>query len=172
MQALMGEPGRDRVLFEAVVVPHRSLSPRGLRMLIGAICGLSLLTTSVFWLLGAWPVAGFSGVEITAAILLLRANARRRRASELIMLSEAELRVIRTDTAGRRREQRLDPAWLNVVLQERPGRVPALLLAARNQREEVGAELGEAEKRDLARALVGALHRRRHPVFDNPQLRD
>ena len=37
---------------------------------------------------------------------------------------------------------------------------------------EVGAELGEAEKRDLAEALNLALHRHRNPVFDNPQLRE
>lgn len=171
MQAAATDIGGDDLLFEAVVVPHRSLSTRGLCILIGVICGLSMLTSSVFWLLGAWPVAGFSGVEITAAILLIRANARSQRQSELIMLTTAALQVIRTDEKGRRQVCQLDPAWLNVVLEERPGRVPALLLAARGQREEIAGKLGEAEKRDLAQALAAALHRRRHPVFDNPQLR-
>jgi hypothetical protein len=37
---------------------------------------------------------------------------------------------------------------------------------------EVGASLGEHEKRDLAEALRDALDRWRHPRFDNPQLRE
>ena len=86
--------------FEAVIVPHRSLSARGLKLLIGAICTLSVCTTAVFWWLGAWPIAGFNGVEITTALLLLRHNARAVRANEVILLSASVLRIIRTDMKG------------------------------------------------------------------------
>ena len=54
---------------------------------------------------------------------------------------------------------------------KRAFRVPALWLQSRGRRMEVAAELGEAEKRQLADALRAALHRWRNPVFDNPQLR-
>jgi uncharacterized membrane protein len=57
-------------------------------------------------------------------------------------------------------------------LEERPGRVPALVLVERHRRMEIGQSLGEDEKRDLAQALGEALHRLRNPVFDNPQLRE
>ena len=50
--------------------------------------------------------------------------------------------------------------------------MPALLLVARDTREEIGASLGEPQKRELAQALAAALHRLRQPCFDNPQLRD
>ena len=89
----------------------------------------------------------------------------------MLLLSDEGLRVVRTDMAGRRVERRLQSAWLRAGLEERPGRVPALWLSDRGGRMEVGAELGEAEKRDLAAALAAALHRHRNPVFDNPQLR-
>jgi uncharacterized membrane protein len=157
-------------LFEAVIVPHRSLSRRGLRLLIGAICTLSVCTSTVFWWLGAWPIAGFTGVEITTALLLLRHNARAVRANEVILLSPSTLRIVRTTADGARSEREVPPAWLRVELQERPGRVPGLFLASRGAREEVGASLGEPEKLDLARALREALERWRRPVFDNPQL--
>jgi uncharacterized membrane protein len=71
-----------------------------------------------------------------------------------------------------RQEKTLSTAWLNVVLEESPGRVPTLLVASRGVREQIGAALGENERRDLAAALREALHRAQHPVFDNPQLRD
>ncbi len=157
--------------FEAVIVPHRSLSRRGLRLLVGAICTLSVGTTAVFWWLGAWPIAGFNGVEITAALLLLRHNARAVRSNEVILLTESSLRVVRTAMDGTRTEREVPPAWLRVDVQERPGRVPGLYLASHGTRVEIGAALGEPEKLDLAAALKDALHRWRSPSFDNPQLR-
>jgi uncharacterized membrane protein len=45
------------------------------------------------------------------------------------------------------------------------------VLTGRGVREEIGAELGEAERRDLGAALDAALHRLRNPVFDNAVLR-
>jgi uncharacterized membrane protein len=159
-------------LFEATIVPHRSLTARGLTVVLAVIGGLSCLTMTLMWLLGAWPVIGFSGVEIAVAILLIRLHARRTPESELVLLSETELRIIRTDAGGRREERALPPTWLQVVLQDRPGRVPALLLAFRGAHEEIGARLGADEKRDLAQALAAALHRMRNPHFDNPQLRE
>jgi uncharacterized membrane protein len=156
--------------FEAVIVPHRSLSRRGLRLLVAVLCGLSLMTTSIFWWLGAWPVAGFNGVEIATALLLLRHNARAVRANEVILLSDTALRIIRTAQDGKRSEQTVSPAWIQVLLQERPGRVPGLWLVSHGVQMEVAASLGEPEKRDLAEALRTALDRWRNPRFDNPQL--
>ena len=158
-------------LFEALIIPHRSLSPRGLRILIAVICLLSGLIVLRFWFIGAWPVAGFSVVEIGIAIFLLRLNASRARTSELVLLSEDTLRIVRTGRTGRRDERVLPVGWLNVVLEEHPGRVPKLLLVARGLSEEIAATLGEVEKRDLWSALREALHLARNPRFDNPQLR-
>ena len=169
-------PGADRdaeaTLFEAVIVPHRSLSPRGLRWLIGVVCLLCGLTALRFWLIGAWPVVVFSVVEVGLAVLLLRINARQARASELILLTDRTLRVVRTTAAGRRAERELSPGWLNVALEETPGRVPKLVLVAHGVREEIGAALGETERRDLARALQDALYQARNPRFHNPQLQE
>lgn len=159
-------------LFEAVIVPHRSLSARGRRLLIAFICSISLFTSTMFWLLGAWPIAGFNGVEIALAIVLFRINVRMARASELILLNEDGLRIVRTAPDGKRDERLISPAWLNVVLQERKVRVSGLWLVGRGQHEEIGKTLGEDEKASLAEALKGALHRLRNPVFDNPQLND
>lgn len=159
------------LLFEAVIVPHRSLTPRGLRVLIAAIAGACALTALRFWLIGAWPVAAFSVFEIGLILWLIRMNVLQARGSELVLLSESTLRIIRTDPKGNREERVLPSAWLNVVLEESPGRIPRLLLAVRQQREEIGKVLGEAAKRDLAKALGGALHKARSPSFDNPQLR-
>ena len=164
-------PGGE-LLFDAVIVPHRSLSRRQLKLLLGLLAGMSCFAMTILWLLGAWPVIGFSGAEIILVIVLVRMHAVGARAGELVMMTERELLVVRTDAKGRRHEFVLDPAWLNVLVSERLGRVPALWLVARERRIEVAASLGEQEKRALARALAAALDRLRNPRFDNPQLRD
>lgn len=161
----------DPIVFEAEVRPHRSLSAAGMRRVLGFVLTVSLCTTSVFWWLGAWPVAGFNGGEILLAMVLLRVHARAGRQRELLQLSGSSLRVLRTDAQGAQIEHSLPPHWLRVDLAERQGRVPGLYLQAQGRRLEVAAALGEPEKRDLAQALSDAIHRLRNPVFDNPQLR-
>ena len=162
---------QNPVLFEAVIVPHRSLGPRGLKVLSVAALVACVVTSAVFIALGAWPVGLFAGGELLLAVVLFRLHLRAARASELLLLTREGLRVVRTSPAGAVTSRSLAADWMSVRLEERPGRVPALLLLVQGVEEEVGRDLGEAAKRDLAEALVEALHRRRNPVFDNPQLR-
>jgi uncharacterized membrane protein len=167
-----GSGDAEPTLFEAVIVPHRSLTTRGRRRLIGLICLLCGLMALRFLLIGAWPVVVFSVLEVGLAVLLLWVNARQARASELILLTERTFRVVRTTAGGRRTERTLPSGWLNVALEETPGRVPRLVLVAHGVREEIGAALGEAARRDLACTLGDALYRARNPKFYNPQLQD
>ena len=162
----------ERILFEAAIVPHRSLSPRGQRRVLAAIALLLAVTTGLCLRLGAWPVAGFAAAELLLAVAFFRWHARHAHSSELIVLTGSALRIIRTDGAGRRSERTLSPAWLAARLEERPGQAPLLLLTTRGITEQVGADLGEAERRDLAEALQSALHALRNPTFDNPVLHD
>jgi uncharacterized membrane protein len=138
---------------------------------VGSLAGLALLIGMRFWMLGAWPVLPFGVLEVGLVVVMLRANARQARGSELIMLTETELRIVRTEPSGRRRARVIPSGWLMVSLQERDGRVPRLVVSRHGRDEEIGGALGEAEKRDLAESLKRALHRSRNPVFENPQLR-
>ena len=139
---------------------------------IGSLAGLALLIGVRFWMLGAWPVLPFGALEVGLVVVMLRVSSRQARGSELILLNETELRIVRTEPSGRRREKAMSSAWLSLLLEERNGRVPRLLLSRYGISEEIGRVLGEAEKRDLAACLARALHRARSPVFDNPQLRE
>jgi len=171
MDAITASPAPEPTLFEAIVAPHRSLSTRAMLGVMGAMFFASLCVTSLMFLLGAWPVIGFNGADVALACFLFWLNIRAARAREIITLSESALAVISQDVHGRRRRVSLSPYWLNVVLEERAGSVPRLLLTARNTRLEIARQLGEAQKRDLAAALARALTAWRNPRFDNPQLR-
>jgi uncharacterized membrane protein len=131
---------------------------------------VSLSITTMFWFMGAWPIAGFNGGEVLLAIVLLRGHAKSRRVREVLTLTANEMQIVRFDENGTRTEMQLPAGWLNVIVQERPGRVPGLFLATHGRTEEVARVLGEDQKRDLAGALKDALHSLRNPVFENPQL--
>ena len=160
-----------KLLFRAELVPHRSLSTRGLNLLLLAVCILCGLNALTFVLLGAGPVAGFTGIELMLAAVLFRLNARAAKSTEIISLSYGELTVLRIAPDGTKRQATLQPAWLRLSLEDRPGRAPILFARERQRQIELARDLGEEEKRSLAVALAQALERLRNPVFDNPQLR-
>lgn len=158
-------------VFEALIVPHRSLTRKGVRIVVIVMAVLSASIGFRFWLWGAWPVALFSCLEIPLLTLLLALNQRRAHASELIMLDTLSITVIRTDPAGRRKKESLPAAWLRIDLDSTKG-VSRVLLSSHGRGCEVGAFLHEPDRLSLFEALRGALNRIRNPRFDNPQLRE
>jgi uncharacterized membrane protein len=146
----------DAPLFELRMLANRSLSARGMRLLILLLTSASLLIGALFWHLGAWPVPGFCGMEVLLACVLLRRNARGH-ASEIIILHPNVLLLSRTDASGRTRESRLLPFWLKVALLDQPGTPVRVRLVGHGVSEEVGSLLGEEARRKLARTLRDAL---------------
>ena len=157
-------------VFEALIVPHRSLTRKGVLTVIGILMAFSAAVALRFLLLGAWPVAAFSLLEVPLIGVMLAINIRRARASELIMLNTEAITVIRTDPSGRRNQVSLPSAWLRVQLDAGRG-IPRVMLSCRGRDCEVGAFLHEPERLSLFDALRDAVHDVRNPRFDNPQLR-
>lgn len=140
-------------------------------IVFGLMATGSFLVTSLMYELGAFPVMGFNGADLILAILLYVMNMRAGRASEVILLTEDGLTITRTTQRGKRSVVTMAPAWLRVLVEEKTGSIPLIVIANREARHIVGATLGEAERRDLAEALRGAIARLHSPRFDNPQTR-
>lgn len=175
VEAPIGEAPRleEPVLFEAVSVPPRSWTPRGFLVLALLLGSAAAALCVVFFLLGAWPILGFVGIEIPLVLALMALHHRRSgRVSEILSLTADRLRVRRTDAWGRREEFLLQPYWTRVELHSHPGSSGQLRLLSRGRGIEIGRCLSGEDKRDLARALETALHRYREPRFDNPQFLD
>lgn len=147
-------------LFDAVLRPHRSLSPLGLRMLVavfGAVCtGLGV----GFWLIGAWPVAGFLGLDVVLVYGALKLSMFSARRTERLRLTDAALDVRRIDPWGRAEDVRIAPPhWLRVEIDEPVRHESQLRLVSHGRGITVGGFLMPAERLDLARALRAALAR-------------
>jgi uncharacterized membrane protein len=159
MDAHSSEP-----VFDAVLYPHRSLGPRGVKLLLAGLAGAIALVALVFAAAGAWPVLPFFGCEIVLLWWALRANARDARAFERLHLTHDALTVARVLPSGRTRTERFAPPhWLSVDLTPRPGGDNELWLASHGRRLRIAGFLTPAERRELAAALRDALRRLRAP---------
>jgi uncharacterized membrane protein len=147
----------DEVLFDAVLTPHRSLPLKGYQLLIMAVIAANLLIGVPLWLLGAWPVVGFMGLDIGLLAWLFSLNYRSGRLRETLTLTERELVVGRITPEGQRRQWRLDAYWLRVEMDDPPHRESRLTLISRNVRLIVGRFLVPDERLQVAHALRGAL---------------
>ena len=56
--------GREPTLFSAILTPHRSLGGAGFLVLMLAVIIVSFASGLFFFLIGAWPVMGFLGLDV------------------------------------------------------------------------------------------------------------
>lgn len=145
-------------VFDAVITPHRSLSPRGLTWLMAF---LVLVTTAIsipFYLLGAWPVVGFLGVDLALIYLAFRYHNATARAYERIVLSRIELLFRSVSWRGKVRERVFNPAWVRLEREEHPEfGTEKLELVQGKSRVEIASQLGREERAEFASAFQKAL---------------
>lgn len=148
--------------FNAVIVPHRSLSLRGFLILMGVITASNFTAGSLFMAKGAWPVFFFCVAEVVAVWWAFRMNYRAARAYETVQLSDGELRVRRIDAKGRLAgTASFQPYWVRLALTEAPDSSTKLYLVSHGRSVEVAAALSPPERADFANALEIALARMR-----------
>ncbi|MGH6736476.1 MAG: DUF2244 domain-containing protein [Methyloceanibacter sp.] len=143
--------------FRAVLTPHRSLGPKGFMVLMGAICVVSFGTGLMFFLMGAWPVIGFMGLDVALIYIAFKLNFRALRIYETVDLSPEALTVTRVAPNGRPQSWRFNPYWVRLSLEERVGRTSELSLVSHGTRLVLGSFLTDPEREDFAAALRAAL---------------
>jgi uncharacterized membrane protein len=161
------EPETQPELFSALLTPHRSLNRTGFVVLMAFLGLVSFAAGTAFWLMGAWPVFGFFGLDVLAVYWAFRVNFRAAKASEQISVTPSELRVRRISHRGDVVEFVFNPLWVRLDRQvhEEYG-VEKLYLVSKGRHLAVGSFLGPDEKASFAKALTAALHAaRRGPSY-------
>jgi uncharacterized membrane protein len=144
--------------FRAVLVPHRSLSPRGFVILMAVLGGISFAMGLAFAFIGAWPVLGFFGLDVAIVYLAFKLNYRAARATETVEVTRDDLTITRVGANGRTRSvTRLSSTWAKLEEQEALDGSVALSLAQHGRRFAVARDLGDDERRSFARALRAAM---------------
>lgn len=162
------EPEGERVLLDLTLVPHRSLSQHGLAIVMVLISVVSFVTGLVFYLIGAWPVVGFLGLDVLLIYIALRVNLSRARAREILRLTDSSLRIERITPRGSRYGIELQPYWLSVQMDDPPQHHSQVWLRSHGRSVAVGAFLGPEERIVLADKLRDALKRLREPYAERP----
>jgi len=147
------EPAR----FSAVLTPHRSLGPKGFMVLMAAVCAVSFGTGLLFYIIGAWPVVGFMGLDVALIYIAFKLNFRALRLYETVDLTQKALTVTRVDPSGRAQSWDFNPYWVRLCLEPRRGRSTELSLASHGRRLVFASFLTDSEREDLALALLSAL---------------
>jgi uncharacterized membrane protein len=164
---ILGAGPENLRLFSARLKPHRSLNRRNFRVLMVIFSGASFFTTLPFVLLGAWPVAGFMGIDVAIFYFAFRASFHAARAYEDVEVTFFELMLAKVSARGERAEWRFNPAFVRLE-QERHEEfgTQRLALVSRGKAVEIAAFLGPAAKAHLATDLSRALaEARRGPRF-------
>jgi uncharacterized membrane protein len=147
----------SRVFFDAVLHPHRSLSPRGFAMLMAFTAALMFAIGAAFAVAGAWPVFGLCGLEFLLLYLAFRINYRSGRSCETVRLSDAGLEVRRYGPGGEVAHWRFEPAWLRVTMDDPPRHESRLTLASHGRSLVIGSFLTPQERLEVAIALKRAI---------------
>ena len=156
-------------LFSARLTPHRSLSRGGFLALMGFLSFVSFAAGLAFWLMGAWPVFGFFGLDVLAIYFAFRINFRHARASEEIRVTPSELRLRRVSHRGHVVEFVLNPLWVQLDQKTHAEYgVEKLYLLSKGRRVSIASFLGPDEKASFAKALGAALAAARRGPTYNP----
>lgn len=153
-----GEAVADRPVFDATITPHRSLGRNGFRLVMTLVCVSSVVSSIPFIVLGAWPVAGFFGIDVLALFVAFHVNFRHARAFERVIVTPLEVLLRKVSHQGREAVWRSNPAWTKLERQDDEDYgLLRLSLVSRGRSVPVAAALSPAEREGFADALGAAL---------------
>jgi uncharacterized membrane protein len=145
--------------WRATLTPHRSLSREGFVILMSVVVGFSFAGGIFFYVIGAWPVVGFMGLDVALIWLAFRANFAAARRAERIEITARELVLERISERRSPQVTRFMRHWVRVELEEDRERdlIGPLYLRFRGKRTEIASFLGANERLAFAQALNAAL---------------
>jgi uncharacterized membrane protein len=151
-------PDPEKLVFAAEITPHRSLGRRGFAAIMIGFALLNVAISVPFYLMGAWPVLGFLGLDVLALWIAFRVSFAQARACEQVALSYVELMVRKVSHRGAAREWRFNPRWVRLETEtDEDFGMTRLALAQRAERLDVAGALSPPERAEFADAFGKAL---------------
>ncbi len=146
------------ILFAAELKPYRSLGPRGFGLLLMLIAGTCFASGLLFWSMGAWPIAGFFGLDVLAIQFAFRLNYRAARAREYVEMTRETLKIRRVQPNGREQTFDFNPYWARLEVQRVPEwGITRMELASHGRRLAIGGFLNPDDREGFATAFQDAL---------------
>ncbi|GJL92821.1 DUF2244 domain-containing protein [Hyphococcus sp.] len=150
---------RGAALFDAILSPNRSLPNSGFVAVMSIVIISNIFFGTYFYLLGAWPVIGFCGLDVFAVWLAFRLSYRQGRLRERVRVSEDDMWVARVLPSGHETRWRLQPFWTKVSIQRPVGHESQVRVTSKGGTLILGAFLSPEERDRFAEALASAIQR-------------
>lgn len=148
----------DTPIFEALLVPYRSLGRTGFRVLMGSLIACWLFVVILFWSIGAWPIIGFFGLDVLAIYLAFRWNYRAARAREEISVSRSQLSIRQYAASGKLTAHRFNPFWTRFRVARKPDiGITDMRVESRQNAVAIGSFLNPDDRERFATAFSAAL---------------
>lgn len=145
-------PTDAKLFLDAVIKPHRSLSLGAFKIMLIVVIVFNVAVATVFWLRGAFPVAGFAGLDVLALAIAFRVNYNSAKAEERVRIDREHIHVERRKPNGAVDHWVVSPVWAKAVID---GLGVSIRTGGRALR--VGSFLSPDERAALARQLDDAL---------------
>lgn len=147
-------------LFAALLTPHRSLSPTGIRWVIAFTAIMASIPGIAFYAMGAWPVVGLLGLDVVLLTWALTASFADKNAFEEITLWPDALDIRHVNKKGRETAMSFNPFLVRFsVVRDDEDRVTALKIITREAEVEIGRFLTPDDKASFAAVFAPALSR-------------
>ncbi|MGI9365853.1 MAG: DUF2244 domain-containing protein [Rhizobiaceae bacterium] len=148
----------DKILFSARLTPYRSLSPKGFRILIGAIAVVCLSIGLVFFALGLWPVLGFMGLDVALIYWAFKSNYWSAKAYEDVEVSRSSILLRKVSPRGKAEDHQFPQLGtrFEVDRHDEIG-ITNMRLTHRKSAVEFGYFLNPPDREDFATAFQAAI---------------
>ena len=144
-------PGR--LYMDAVITLNRSLSPRGFKVLFGAVVAVNVAFALFLVALGAWPAPIFLGIDVLLVWFAFRASFRAAKRAERVQVSAEEVRVLH----DARTVWRSPTAFTRVTVEELGEHERRVRLRLSGRAFTVARALSPGERTRFATALQDAI---------------
>jgi uncharacterized membrane protein len=147
--------------------PYRSLSPRGFALVMIALGALAFCIGLGFFLMGAWPVVGFLGLELLVVWLAFKMNYRAAKRRQHLTATSRQLTIENVSPTGDSQTTAVPTAWAQVELTPRDEpemharQRQTIVVRSHGQATEIGGFLHPAETPKLAREVKRMIARAR-----------
>ena len=101
MDAQSRPDNAEPTLFSAIITPHRSLSATGFTVVMALVGLISFVGGLFFFIVGAWPIVGFLGLDVLLIYWAFKINYRAAAAYEQVIVTPSELRVRQVSHHGK-----------------------------------------------------------------------
>ena len=146
------------VYMDAVLTPNRSLSRRGLYILLAVLAAYNVLVMIFLLAIGAFPVPIFLGLDFAGVLIAFRVSNRRAGWAERVRVTAEKVQVSHRRPQGPEQTVWTSPtAFTRVALDSAGEHESRVRLRLSGRTHSVGASLSPAERSSFAAALERAI---------------